>query len=331
MDWIKTKYDRLLLGLFGVIALAVGGLLLIKVMGWKGQFKTVAGSPRKADKAELNHAEKIANALTALKAPAAVKAPVGPSGAIGLFNSAPVIKIAGETELVSPYDSKAKQIRPPVDNKWLIQSGLDITIFTINEMDDDGDSFTNQQEFEADPKTNPRDAKSRPPTYVKIQFKECQKDPMTIRLNTCLSEKEIQFRRTEPADKAFNTQPLKVGDSFAVEKDSTTMRFKIAKADLSDEIRPKVFIDDLLTEAKEEIECVKGDPKEFPILKAKLTFNLGKEEEKLVTLSEEFAFEADPDQKYKVKALTETEITLEFTLPEAKEPTTRTIPLASPP
>jgi hypothetical protein len=331
MDWIKTKYDRLLLGLFGVIALAVGGLLLVKVMGWKGQFKTVAATPRKADKAEVNHAEKITNALTALKAPAAVKAPVGPSGAIGLFNSAPVIKIAGETELITLIDKDAKQIRPPVDNKWIIQNGLDITIFNINEMDDDGDSFTNQQEFEADPKTHPRDAKSRPPTYVKIQFKECLKDPMTIRLNTCLSEKEIQFRRTEPADKAFNTQPLKVGDSFAVEKDSTTMRFKITKADLSDEIKPKVTIDDLLTEAEEAIECVKGDPKEFPILKARLAFNLGKEEEKVVTLGEEFTFEGDPDQKYKVKNLTETEITLEFTLPEAKEPTVRAISIAPPP
>jgi len=331
MDWIKTKYERLLLGLFGVIALAVGGLLLMKVLDWKSQFKTVPGTRGKADKAEVNHAEKIANALTALKAPAVVKAPVGPSGAIGLFNSAPVLKIAGETELVTPFDKDAKQIRPPVDNKWIINNGLDITIVNINEMDDDGDSFTNQQEFEADPKTNPRDAKSRPPTYAKIQFKECLKDPMTIRLNTALSDKEIQFRRTEPANKAFNTKPLKVGDSFAVERDSMVMRFKITKADMSDEIRPRAYIDDLLTEAKEEIECIKGDPREFPILSAKLTFNLGKEEEKLVTPGEEFAFEADPDQKYKVKSLTETGITLDFTLPEAKEPTSRTIPLATPP
>lgn len=42
MEWIKAKYDRLLL-VFGVIALLVGGLLVTKVVGSKGQ--SIKGRP----------------------------------------------------------------------------------------------------------------------------------------------------------------------------------------------------------------------------------------------------------------------------------------------
>ena len=38
MEWIKAKYDRLLLGLFGIIALLVGILLVSKVLGFKDNF-----------------------------------------------------------------------------------------------------------------------------------------------------------------------------------------------------------------------------------------------------------------------------------------------------
>src|SRR5204862_834129 len=110
------------------------------------------------------------------------------------------------------------------------------------------------------------------------------KDPLTLRLNTENAiDKEIQFRRTEPAATAFNTPYLKEGGSFSVERGGTEPRFKVTKIIWSAGGKPTTAIlDDLLTKEtteKYEVEF-HGKQLELPSRRAKLICKLGKEDEK---------------------------------------------------
>ncbi len=328
MEWIKAKYDRLLLGICGVIAVATGGLLLMKVLGFKGEFPNRPVAELKEDFGTTKAGDQIKDALKALKEEATVKPPVKDGVPISLLSSVPIIRKAGETENLEILPENSPPVRPPVSNRWLYDNGLDIRRVDILDVDTDGDKFTNLEEYNADPKTNPRDATDHPPIYAKIYYQECLKDPLTIRFNTYVSDTELTFRRTEPADKAFNTQFLKVGDSFPEERGGMEMRFRIDKTEGPDNAKIATVTD---LKTKEVIQVKIKETFERPNLSAKVTCNHGTPEEKVVKKGESFSFEAEPDVSYTVTELTTEELTLEFTPKGATEKKTLTLKIVPPP
>ncbi len=326
MDWIKAKYDRLLLGVFGVIAILVGGLLIVKVLGFKNQFSADRPHDPKEDFGKDDKSG-IAAAKVQLAAPAAFVPPVLDGKQINLFASAPILKLSSD-EVIAILDKDAKQARPPLPNKWIYENDLDFTRQDLATADADKDGYTNQEEFEGG--SNPRDKSSTPGIQSKVEYKEVVKDPMTLKFNTFISDKDFQFRRTEPAAKAFNTEHLKVGDSFPAERGGTP-RFKVTS------IKPKsgtkneiAVLDDLLTKDVEAIEIEYKATLEMPARRAKVACHLGKEEEKIVPENEEFSFEADPETKFNATKITDEELTLEITAP-GKEKVTKTYKIPPPP
>ena len=315
MEWIKAKYDRLLLGFCGLIALVIGGWLLLSVLSWKKQFPNRPAPELREEFGTLDAGQKVSDALAALKAPALVKEKQHNSVRISLFSSAPILKLVGESEPIPILDPKAKLVRPPVDNVWLYNNGLEIRRTDILNEDTDGDKFSNLEEFNANPKTNPKDATNHPPIYAKIYYKECVQDPLTFKFNTYVGPTDLSFRRTEPADKAFNTRDLAVGKTFPEEKDGKEPRFQLDKVD-GTEGQEAATLTDLKT--KEKITVKIRESFARPILRAKLVCNHGKEEEKIVNVGEPVTFEADPDQVYDVIKITLEEVTLEFT-PKGKD------------
>jgi hypothetical protein len=330
MEWIKAKYDRVLLGLCGLIALIIGAILLMKVLGWKKSVATPQSSLEERNDFGTNDAStRVTAALTRLQEVAEVKAPLKDGIPISLFSSAPVIKMAGQTEAQRVVGGNP--IRPPVDNRWLYDNNLDLRQVNILEVDTDGDKFTNLEEYTADPKTNPRDAASHPPVYAKIQYKEVIQEPLSVKFNTYVNDKELTMRVIGATpESAFNTKDLVVGGSFAVERNGTEMRFKLTRVDATIEGREKAYLEDLKTGAK-DIEVSIREEKKFPTNKAKLVCTLGMEEEKIVTKGEEFSFQVDPDQTYKVLEVTETEVALEHTPKGASEAKTIKISIVPPP
>jgi hypothetical protein len=311
MEWIKAKYDRLLLGICGVIALLVGGLLVMNVMGFKKQFPQRDEPKPKTDFGTTDALKSLEAAKARLAEVVAIKPPVKDGKPIGLFVSAPVLKTA-ENELVAVLDPAAKQVRAPIDNLWLYENDLDITRSDIAEIDNDGDGFSNTEEFMADPKSNPRDKKSTPPPFAKLAYKECVKDELSLKFNTYISDTELSFRRTKPADKAFNTPfDLKVGDSFPAEKGSMEMRFKAVKVDATNPDKPVATVDDLLTDTPDDYKIELKQELELPTRKAKIVSSLGTPEEKIVISGEEFSFTVNPDYKYKILSVTDEEVALE--------------------
>lgn len=329
MEWIKAKYDRLLLGVFGIIAVVVGGLLVMKEMSFRKQFPVRPDPPeRNEDKGSKDSADKLAAAEVRLKEPAVVKPPVVNNVPVSLFVSAPVIKLANASEAVPIFGSEP--IRPPIANEWFYQWDLDITRADIAQIDSDGDFYSNTEEFLA--KTNPKDKTSTPPFWAKLTYVQCVEDPLTLRFNTFVSKDEMSIRRTEPSDKAFNVLELKVGSSFPVEKNSPEMRFQVVKVDDSVSDREVVYLDDLLTKnVKEEIPIRIRESLKMPSLRAKVICSLGKEEEIVVAPGGEFSFAVNPDFKFTAEKVTQEEVEISFTPPGETEKKTQVLKISSPP
>ena len=328
MDWIKAKYDRLLLGLFGVIALAVGAWLVSQVLGFKSaNFKTRPKVEEKSNFGTDEAGKKLDAAKALLAAEAKVTPPKFKNIDISLFTSFPVLKTA-DGKVINVLDPDSEQVRPPIANRWLYENDLDITRTDIADLDLDSDGFTNAEEFIG--KTNPRDKESAPPFTGKLAYKECVKDPLTLKFAIDNGDKEITIRRTEPAATAFNNL-IAVGGEFPAEKGSREMRFKLTKVDRS-ATRPVAILDDLSTKDKvEDIKIEHGGVVEMPGRRAKIVCSLGTPEEQVVSEGQEFSFGANPDLKFTVKKITDDEVTLEYTPPGATEKKSYTMKLPPPP
>ncbi len=326
MDWIKAKYDRLLLGLLGVIALLVGGLLVSKVLGFKGNFAKRPDMVEKSNFGTDEAGKKLEAAKALLAAEAQVTPPKFKNIDISLFTSFPVLKTA-DGKVINILDPDSEQVRPPIANDWLYKNDLDITRTDIADLDLDGDGFTNAEEFIG--KTNPRDKENAPPFTGKLAYKECVKDPLTLKFAIDGGDQEITIRRTEPAATAFNNL-VAVGGEFPAEKGSKEMRFKLTKVDRS-ATKPVAILDDLSTKDKvEDIKIELGGTVEMPGRSAKIVCSLGTPEERIFKEGDEVSFAANPDLKFTVKKVTDEEVTLEYTPPGATEKKLHTLKLPPP-
>jgi hypothetical protein len=300
MEWIKAKYDRLMLGVFGLIALVLGGIFAMDALSFKKtNFPPRPDVEDKKNFGTTDAAEAtLKTATDALAANSEIVEPSFNGRPVELFVSTPLLKKAGSTEAIAILDPSAAAVRPPIENVWLYNNNLDLTRSDIATTDTDGDGFTNEEEFAG--KSNPRDDKSTPPAYTKVKFVEKVTDPMTLLLSLAMDETEANIRRTEPAEKAWK-KTLKVGEQFAAEADNTEKRFKFASLTKKDE-KDVAIVEDLLNN-NSKIELVQGQPVQLPSYRAKLISSLSKNDEKTVSLNEEFTFEAAPEQHYKLLAI----------------------------
>ena len=329
MDWIKAKYDRVLLGFCGVAALAVGGLLLMNTLGWKKQFPALNNAAgNRSDFGTTDSGKRVESALTQLKAEAKVSAPKIGDRDISLFTSAPVVKKAGESDPIAILDPKSKQVREGIDNAWLYYNDLDLRRVDIADLDSDGDHFSNKDEFAA--KTNPRDANSHPSTADKIVFKELVEEKLSIRLNAVSGPNEITFRVTAATPEAsYTTKFLGAGGKIQATKGGED-RFVVTKIDTSSPGKEFAVLDDIKSGKKGITAAFKADV-DFPTYRAKLAFNLGTEEVKEVSVGDEVSFAADAEQKYTVKEITPSEVVVEFAPAGKTEKETKHIKIATPP
>lgn len=219
MDWIKKNYDKLLLGLFGIFALAVGGILSASAFTAADE----AGTKRNVvEKAELGpdkgaEAKKSLADLTANAGkPVWSSVKIAEHRSAHLFTASPVIQKAGSENVVQLLDPSTEALREGIPNWWLYENGLDLTRDDVAATDFDGDKFTNLEEFEGG--SNPRDPDSRPPFYAKLRLVEVIEVPYELwnkGVEGTPEKPEIQLSRRAPKgpnDKTFGKLNYHLGD-----------------------------------------------------------------------------------------------------------------------
>ncbi len=315
MEALKTKYDRVLLGLCAFIALIIGVLLLVKIMTFNSQFTAPPKASKEAADMGADKSEDIAKAAAALESKVQRKALDLPGGRIAdLFVSTPVIKTA-DGQVIELLSETSPQLRPPIDNAWLYIHELDLTRDDIAQLDIDGDGYTNAEEFEG--KSNPRNRTDVPPFYTKLRYKECVKEPLSLKF-AIYNNGEIQLSRTEP--KPVRNAFMKEGEVFPVD-----MRFRIAKVEMRDdttagitEQKPFLIIEDSLAKGAPPIEIKLGQTVERPNLSAKIVDDLSGKEF-ILKEGEEFELPKMPGTKILVTKITEESVTISFILPGKTE------------
>lgn len=315
MEAIKTKYDRVLLGLCSIIALVTGAMLIFKILSFQDQFT----APPKAGKetAELG-ADKSADlqkAATALTTPVEMTPKKLEGGRVAsLFVSTPVIKTA-DGQIIPLLEESSSQLRPPISNEWLYRYELDLTRDDVAQLDPDGDGYTNAEEFEG--KSDPTNRTDVPPFYTKLSYKECVKTPLSLKF-AIYNNGEIQLSRTEP--KPVRSAFLKEGDTFTVEP-----RFRIAKVENREVqeggqtlLRPFLILEDSEAKGAPPLEIRLGQTVERPKLSAKIVDQLSNKEF-VLREGEEFELEKMPGTKILVSKVTEESVTISFILPGKTE------------
>ena len=197
LDWIKAHYDR-------VALLAAGVFLFISAISiwWNAiQFgnRLVAqpGAPPKNASPPALAAE-LDRATERLQGPSQWKS----STRSGLF--VPEKHFIGANGL--PSTLKNTQVHPPVPNDWFEKFGLPVQDADVLEQDQDGDGFTNLDEWQGG--TDPTSKDSHPDYLTKLHLVSATEEPFRFLFASWVGDTFA----LNTIDQSEPTQFLKVGD-----------------------------------------------------------------------------------------------------------------------
>lgn len=223
MSWISENYEKATLGT-GIVCLLGLGLLGLSKMGSAGELSQYSEpSPRVQPLPELEYASNVASSVD--KGHEIALEPVGVQ-TYHLFVGPSLWLRKGMDKVAALYDGAP--VHPPVPNKWFMDYGMDQTLKKADalEADDDGDGFTNLEEFNS--KTDPTDSSKHPPLIEKLQIAEVMEDKMYLRLVVPQQgQTGVEALKGRRVDWRF--RDLKPGDKFGP-KDAPE-RFELKKVE----------------------------------------------------------------------------------------------------
>lgn len=160
----KSNYEKVILILFSLAALAGSGWLIFQSLGFGTSIETEKPVPRK-DFGEVP-IEQVKAAITHAVTPTQPwTAPVIKGKAVPLNKS--VLLVLKDEQ---PYDLAVEDspgpLRPPLTNSFLREYNLPYQHPNVADLDGDNDGFSNLEEFEG--KTSPVDSKVHPPITNKL-------------------------------------------------------------------------------------------------------------------------------------------------------------------
>lgn len=166
MSQLPKNFEKILLGVGGVAALAFAGLGFMKSSAVTEDFsRTGAGAGK--NEVTIPEAEATAKAVGSLTADRVIESGDDDGRPVDLFVGVPLF--ADKNNPNVPVDPlEGKPVHEGIPNRWWIENGADMTFANSPDRDDDGDGFTNREEFEA--KTHPVDAKSIPALINKLAY-----------------------------------------------------------------------------------------------------------------------------------------------------------------
>jgi hypothetical protein len=181
MDWVKKHYETALLALAALVLVA-NAAWIIQSTGTSSESLSTPPIPTPSQEFQAPDLDAIAAATSAAAKPQVWTHDALSESQGSLFVSRTYIlgkDEAGAPRLIDPVEG-GENLHPPITNAWLIRYGLDYSDPGIKERDNDNDGFTNLEEFTADPKTNPVDPKSMPPSFTKLQLLAFQPKPFRL-------------------------------------------------------------------------------------------------------------------------------------------------------
>lgn len=322
MDWLKENWEKAVLIVVGVIAVAISVMFVLKAQAYPDTFGLEKVSPDNT--LEEPEEQKVESARTFLDGEVKWVLPIKGQEApkpLPLFVSIPIVETGGQ--LIDMNDPNAKSVRPPASNQWLIEKELDFLDANVMAQDPDGDEFDNEEEWLA--KTDPKDPASHPPYLDKLALASRQQQSYKLLFQTMPDEQRFQIRRVptkaHPQQQNFMMQAGDTSDDnvFRVE----SVERKTGQNNLGITVdQSELTITYLPT--GEKVVLVRGLEKTIPTYFAEFEFSLGGGSKFYVKEGDPFVLPVDPDTKYSLLKVEETEAEVSFE-PEPGRTETRKI------
>jgi hypothetical protein len=158
----QSNYERIILGLVAVIAIAGAGWLIFLALGFPATLQAKPVSSR--NESEAPPTAKVDESIKrAMEVPKPWTGPERNNKNVPL-NKSVLLALQGE-DIVDMF-LEAKQVRAPMTNQYLRENNLEWQSPNVGELDPDDDGFSNLEEFEK--QTKPKDARSHPPITEKL-------------------------------------------------------------------------------------------------------------------------------------------------------------------
>lgn len=264
MNWVKQKYDILLLALATLLVVSNAGWIAMSRM--EPENIQVGPSAPKDNAIPPVNLEAIRQAEALAKAPAKWKSPAdlpegSPERGSLLVSRRYLLK---DGKLIDPLAENSEQLHPPITNEWLLAYGLDYTDMTIKAKDSDGDGFSNLEEFNG--KTDPIDPKKNPPSMNKLKLVDFKQVPFILMFKS-LSKEEVTLKKENNKDKS-SSKKAKINfspEDSNIDNEKLTKYFKETKKSYKNEIQKLeekvVNLTNKIKEIDAPLEKSKNNPK----------------------------------------------------------------------
>ncbi|WP_193210457.1 Amuc_1099 family pilus-like system protein [Luteolibacter marinus] len=166
MSQLPKNFEKMLLGGACVAAVGLAALGFMKSGAVETDFDhSLAGSGK--DDVGIPEAAATTKAINSLKSNRVIEPGDDDGRPVDIFVGIPLF--ADKNNPNKPVDLiDGKEVHEGIPNRWWIETGADITFANSPDRDDDGDGYTNREEYEG--KTHPVDAKSYPPLINKLAY-----------------------------------------------------------------------------------------------------------------------------------------------------------------
>lgn len=217
MSWMSQNYHKAALGGGVVVLAAVGYLSWSKGAAMQAEFESNS-SGGKGDNTAVTGGERAEILVKSLGDLNPLNAkPIPESGRIvNLFTSVDLFVANGDVENpIDLLDADLGDVHSPIPNSWWVKNDVDPSFSDSPQRDQDGDGFSNLEEFEAE--TDPADPKNYPLLVHKLVVKNVDSTYWLLELNSSLGDNNFQFRYNDSKKVSLRmsaTSNVKIGDVF---------------------------------------------------------------------------------------------------------------------
>jgi len=316
----NKPWDKYLLLLIGVAAIAVAGIFIAKSASFSDQFSMSSPTPKNelppTEATQAVMAKSFVDTVNEWKLSIKGRAPKP----VPLFVSIPIVEIEGR--LIDMLDPQAEKIRPPVTNAWLMSNNLDYLNKGVLSQDPDGDGFSNLEEWNG--KTEPRSADSHPPYVNKLSMVSRQQAEYILKFAARPDSETFQIIRLPsvkwPKRDNFNMKVGEISEDKQFRIDS--FEEKTAKNSIGINVDASVLHITYLPKQK-KVALIRNIPEKIPTYYVELDFSLDpfQGNDRFVKEGETFTIARDPDTKYRVIKVEENSATITYQPASGQEKT----------
>lgn len=181
---MKDKYEKVILGVAALIAVAMIALGVMKLGAVEEEFPPATENPSGANPIEVEdivsrNVQTLSSPITMDQKRTAQGRGVDTFTGVNLY----VRKGADANQTVDPDAPGEKPVHPPIPNSWWEKNGLgkEMGYGNAPQLDSDKDGFSNLEEFNE--KTNPNDKNSFPSLFAKVKVASIEKEQFLLRFS----------------------------------------------------------------------------------------------------------------------------------------------------